>query len=150
MVIIVAAATVGGIPGVAASPQGAGQAPAPVEGVASNAYERVIANNPGTLLTALQAAPNSMTEVLQQNPRLMDPVAGRLPDVLAPNGTIMAQLPFAMFTDAATMTALESSRAFVSAMLQNDEFMRALNSNPAVTNQVAQMQAESTAAQPQY
>jgi len=149
MVIIVAAATVGGIPGVAAAPQGAGQAPAPVAGVASNAYQRVISQNPGTLLTALQASPAAMTDVLQQNPRLMDSFAGRLPDILAPNGTIMAQLPVAVFTDAAAMATLESNMAFVSAMLQNDEFMRALNANPAVSNQVAQMQAESTAAQGQ-
>lgn len=149
MLIITAADTVGGVGGIPQSSYEVGQGPAPVNGVSANVYMRVLMSMPGALTESLKAAPAAMTTVLQQNPQLMSndqTVMQRLPQVLATNGTIMAVLPQAMFSDAQTMAAWEKDTAFIVAMLQNDAFMNAVNSNPTVRNAVAQMQAESARA----
>jgi hypothetical protein len=148
MLIIVAADTVGGVPGVSSTTVSSGVNPAPVTNVPSNVKKSLILKTPGLLQNTLKQVPEAMASVLQQNPALMsDPIVmANLPQILATNGNIMNALPDAMFMNQATMDAFAKSNAFIDAMMQNQMFMRALNSDPAVRDSDAQASSEAAQA----
>lgn len=149
MLIIVAADTVGGVPGVSTAPAAMGVNPAPVTNVPSNVYMSVLTKTPGVFVDTLKQVPEAMANVLQQSPALIAnnaTVLANLPQVLATNGNIMNALPDAMFMNQPTMDSWSKDTAFIAAMLQNQLFLTALNTNPAVRNSVAQVSSEAAQA----